>query len=322
MKGLRPCSQVPDKRAASECMNDFVPQMFLGQGEQGTVIEASVDQRIVVVKIMPFGTESVAEVKAQCLLDGLRQETSVFAHAYGWQVCKTIPESWIFYIGNKRFPKASYYLFLVMEEAPKKWTDWENLNIQEEEFKALLFLLLHGIYVGRKRFQFLHDDLGPQNLMLQTKQPGPIHVRVGKQVFSVESSAPQQRPLRFVPKIIDFGYTEYGEEENGSDEDDSLFETEATPATDLSSLEHVFPNGMMQAFFDMSLFKKAKMSSRSDYKAIKDLLMSPFFAEYATDKTNVGKMCIVCMREATHVHKRDQTYFCGAACAFNAINIM
>ena len=315
MQGLRPCSDIPTHKtpAGDDCFDDFVPQMLLGTGAQGAAIEVVHKQHKLVAKILPFDDNSIREVQVQCALNALHDQTGVFTHAFGYQVCSEIPEDWANYIDQENLELLNRYIVIIMERGLYDLKDWKKLRVKPDEFKAIAFLVLHGIYEARKALQFAHDDLHIGNIMLQVAT-GPVHVRIGSNAFTVDPNYPKKHALRYVPKIIDFGYSEIGEE--SKEESDDMF---ASPSisSDLAdfafALERV---EVLKPLFASQLYMEAKNSSRSDARALERLLNGPFFASYRNNNDmQLGKRCVQCLTKATSRRTSDGLYFCAKACS-------
>jgi len=310
---LHPCTETPspDTPSGEACIgalaSKYVFSGMLGSGEQGIVIEVIHKQHVMAVKIVPLDEFGIDEVQIQCMLNALQKKTGIFSRAYGWQVCNEIPRQWKEHVVAP-FEESGPLLFIFMEKTIKAWND---VHLKASEYKAVLFLLLHGLYIARKELGFDHDDINTANVMLQPKEMGhSVNVAVGNVYFTVNNG-------RFVPKLIDYGMatTKYTHEEEEEDNDsDDLFGGGPTPSTDVSSLEYLLEDKIQLApFFNSFEFMEAKESSKHDYKAIETLLLMDFFKEYRTDKENVQFRCSVCLTDAKLQWENGFT-FCSKEC--------
>ena len=309
---LNPCSEVPtfDTPSGEGCVNELANEYkfsrILGKGEEGGIVfEVIKDQHVMAVKVRDFDEASIKEVETQCMLNSMRNKTGVFAKAYGWQVCDELPSQWSRYLPNTI--DIDDPLFIFMEKTIKEWKD---VNLEPEEYKAILFLLIHGLYVARKAFGFSHDDIHTENVMLQ-----PASGTVSVQIENGPSFAIPG--LRFVPKLIDFGLSLTGkEEEEDSEEEDGLFASGPTPSTDMGSIALIY-SGKFKSFFDSREFAIARQSGQTDYGALETLLRMDLFKEYRTDDKENTLRCSVCSAEHSGMRwkgKGEDYVFCSVSC--------
>lgn len=330
-----PCSKTPelDQTSATSCVDEIAQQYafdtFLGAGTKGMAIRVKnmKTSKYLVVKILPLDQDGVNEIQTQCTLSDIKRETGIFVKAYGWQVCEDIPEAWDSKLEDNDFPlewdAPDKVLFIFMEETAKRWTDREELGIRKDERRAIVFLLLHGLYVARRELEFTHEDIHEENIMLQPKDTTkPVVVKVGTQEFVIPAK------VRFVPKLIDYGYsrTKYspalseGEDSFSSeDEEDDLFGPRSVSGsegtTDLSSLAFVFPE------IDSIITEKVRASTGKDYKVLEKVLFNNYFSVFIDkENTNVTSrvllLCNVCMAPARVQYKNlDENTFCDVRCA-------
>lgn len=284
---------------------------MLGKGEQGVVFEVIHEQQKMVVKVVEMGVEGINEIETQCTLNDLDAKTGIFTHAFGWQVCSAMPAAWADFV---TFDHTERLLFIFME---KTMETWASVPLKPTEEKAILFLLLHGLMVARRDAGgFQHDDIHKENVMLQ-----PIDFT---RVVYLDGGYTVGPRLRFVPKLIDYGYAMIGYE---SDDDDSMFgndsdeEGDGTPTTDLGSIQFLF-QGRFEAFFNSPQFTTARQSTLKDHQAIQQLLDMPFFQEYQDKENKPTIRCSVCSASQS---RPTQTYwqwrgrdpslaFCSDAC--------
>ena len=307
---IRPCSETPayntpsGKSCVDEIAEKFAFSRTLGQGKQGVVFEVIRKQQVMAVKVVPMGVDGINEIETQCLLNGLNDQTGVFLHIYGWQVCENMPAGWADFV---RLQTKERLLFIFMEKTIKSW---EDVDLKPHEKKAALFLLIHGLMVARREFNgFSHDDIHKENIMLQS-------IELKKTIQLVEGYLVGPN-LRFVPKYIDYGFSFVGyEEEDEEEEEDELFGSTAQTSTDLSSLEYLFEDAFTAEFFNSREFTTARQSDIKDYIALQTLLDMDFFREYhKTENNHIQGRCIVCSTNRVRYQWPNTDYrFCSKSC--------
>lgn len=310
---IRPCSEVPayNTPSGASCVQNLAEKFafvkLLGSGEQGVAFEVVHEQQKMVVKVIPMGLSGLNEIETQCILNQLQSKTGIFTKSFGWQVCSEIPSPWAEYVA---FDTTERILFIFMEKAMETI---ESVPMKRKEKKAVLFLLLHGLMIARRDLNgFKHDDIHKENVMLQSiEYNSVVHLDDGYTV------GPH---LRFVPKLIDYGFSKvkYEYEDSDSEEDSE----ENRPTTDLSSIQILFENNGFEAFFASPEFQAARTSLYTDYRAIKVLLDMDFFKEYHDNEDRASIRCSVCSASpltSRHLYyswsKCDPNFtFCSIAC--------
>lgn len=286
---MRPCSDTPtfEDVPSSSSLREYTFVKIAGSGTQGIVIEVDKKGTRVAVKIVPLTERSIEEVKTQCLLTDLREKTRLFAHAFGWQIRNGIPSHW-----ERFLKKYGRVLLIFMEKTIENWSNAASLLILPNERKAILFLILHGMYWGRKLLNFDHSDLHSENIMLQHNySEKPIKVSIENQQFVLPAK------LRFIPKLIDFGYstTKFTKTyEESESEDDDLFASSSNSSTDVSSLKFIFP-------------ELESIIEKGDH-AFERALLSDYFSEYR-------RICNVCNAKA-HFLGCDEMLYCSNKCFY------
>jgi hypothetical protein len=87
------------------------------------------------------------------------------------------------------------YLFTFVQEVTDEW-----LSIPHDSnarYRVTLFLLLHGLYEARARFNFEHGDIHAGNIMMELARDSPVVVRYGQMEAELQAV--------FTPRLIDYG---------------------------------------------------------------------------------------------------------------------
>jgi len=190
------------------------PVEVLGKGSIATVFnvysKTDINKQIA-VKILPYGPDldklSNKELGIACELNSLRELSPIFVYTMGYIVCSAVPNEW------KRkmdvYKDEPLYLYMFMhkpqvsfDERDKDTRDYKVASLDEREYAiSLLFILLHGIYVGRKLFEFVHHDIHAKNVMFAYTEDD--HQPFKLSVENVEHNV--SFIPHYVPKLIDFG---------------------------------------------------------------------------------------------------------------------
>lgn len=319
---MHPCSESPSLRGPEDidCLglltNTFSFIHRIGNKETvsaSLVFKLSQDSQDIVVKVLPLKQESdLKDIKIACLLNGLSDETPVFVRTFGWIKCKEIPLLWLKGINMKKdapriFSTKSTYIFQVMSFSAYTWENAE-ISLDKEEYRSMLFLLLHGLWLARVRFNFKHNDIHKGQILFQTCKPNTsILVNIGENKFVLTCK-------RFVPKLIDFGFASIGKEEEEDDDfsssDNDMFsrneETQDSSDTDLHDLLYMFSERM-------------KMNGLVPFKisgSLEDILTNNIL--FKSFKSNTGiksYLCNVCSSVATKQWENHPIKFCDEKCA-------
>lgn len=298
---MRPCSESPtlDEAPVDELDASYTFIQVLGKGSEGLVVEVQDEKhRRLAVKIVPLTTQSIQEVNTQCLLTDLNKKTKIFAHAYGWQVHASIPLQWKQFLKQEEVEEGTL-LFIFMEKTIENWTNSDKLRIQSMERKAIVFLILHGLYWARKELEFDHSDLHDENIMLQMNtSQNPLKLKIDENEFVLPGD------IRFIPKLIDFGFsttkfTVKDEEEEEASSEDDIFGGSSAGSTDVSSLVFAFPE-------IAKIMELAQNSDASDFEVLEEVLLSNYFSEFR-------RICKVCGSVARFI-STNQTLYCSTEC--------
>jgi len=283
------------------------------------VFRLSKDSQEVAIKVMPLGSKTnkttLQDVRIACILNNLEQ-TPVFVKTSGWIKCNQIPPLWIRNMNIKKdapraFESARMFLFQVMSFSSHSWTDGE-IKLDLEEYRVMLFLLLHGLWVAEKKIHFRHNDIHKGQILFQACKPNTsITISIGENRYKVTCQ-------RFVPKLIDFGHAttskeeEEEEEEEYSSEGAGLFERspEDLLHDDVKQLFYVFEERMQQE--GLEPFKRSKF-----WTQIEDILLrDPIFENIRLfSSIESGYFCDVCSSIANVQWEGKPFYFCNDVCA-------
>jgi serine/threonine protein kinase len=175
-----------------------------------TYYKDNLDKQIA-VKVLPYGkkleTLSNKELGIACELNDLSKLSPIFVKTLGYIVCNKIPEEWkeqMFYQDE------SLYIMMFMHKPQAEFAvsggmpgAYKVMGFGTRDMAiSLLFVLLHGIYIGRKFLQFVHHDIHEGNVMFSgslRKDPTHFHLKVEDSMYRVEFVK------NWVPKLIDFG---------------------------------------------------------------------------------------------------------------------
>jgi hypothetical protein len=224
---IHDCSELPqlsNLEKDTDCLDRIAASFqFLkwrGNGQYGFAIETIAvygsppKKEKLIVKI---GDVNVNEIRVACELNGLMEETPVFAHTYGWVVCHVIPRQWERFLlaaqPNHELLKnpPPVFLFTFVQPIDEKW-DEILLNL-DNSYRVTLFFLLHGLYVAKKQLGFNHGDIHAGNIMVEYFMTASNStLRYGQYEATVTS--------KFVPRFIDYGRsttTTHAKNEGASD---------------------------------------------------------------------------------------------------------
>jgi hypothetical protein len=301
----RPCAQYKSAtlQDAEDDLSFVKPNelIFLGKGDHGIVLRLNERMAVKITAADPFIKE----------MHTLRPHTQAFIATYGWLQHTGIPPSWM-----RRLPRVnqkgealdwSVYegkrlIFIFMEHSSFRMqmpgnpssdagvVFWHRLLPREA--KQVLFIILHALYVARKRLGFSHNDLHDGQIMLFNRpdENTPIVLHGGRFVLY---------DCIVVPKIIDFGSSQAGPVgEDFSDDVGRLADT----------FRHLIPD-LEAVFMQTEAYEAAAGGNRRDYKAIWNILNSRYFKEYRAPPKPAAEAapilsCIGCMGQATHLSTR------------------
>jgi len=320
---MHPCFDIPSIKGPEDidCL-DLLTNTFsfihrIGNKETAAaslVFKLSQNSQDIVVKVLPLKEESdLKDIKIACLLNGLSDLTPIFVRTFGWIKCKQIPSLWIKGINMKKdapraFSTKSAYIFQVMAFSAYTWAN-TDISLDVEEYRTMLFLILHGLWLARTKYNFKHNDIHEGQVLFQTCKPNtPIVVSIGENNFTLICK-------RFVPKLIDFGFASIGKEEEEEDdyvsssEEDMFSRDEETKETDmdLRDLLYMFSQRMQRD--GLSPFKTRASS-------LEDILTDSLL--FKSLKSNVGiksYLCDVCSSIATQQWENHPIKFCDEKCA-------
>jgi len=328
---MHSCTEVPSEKGKEDqgCLDQLVQNYsFLYRvGDKETVsaslvFKLSQGPQDVAVKVMPLVRDAIQDVKIACMLNNI-QETPVFVKTFGWIKCGTIPLEWLKGMDIKKdapksLSRAKMFLFQVMAFSSHAWSD-RRIKLDVEEYRVMLFLLLHGLYIAQDKIGFRHNDIHSGQILFQTCKPGTtIDVSIGENHYRLVCG-------RFVPKLIDFGLATLGEKEeeeseSGSEsEEGGMFEREEGDdlSDDLRNLFYLFEERMRQD--GLKPFPRNKK-----FTQLEDiLLMDPIFTSIrknglsSEEKIKGRYFCDVCSSVATTQWEGKPLYFCDEACAYS-----
>jgi hypothetical protein len=279
---LHPCSEIPSNQTTVEkdCLNDLVNYYnvinYLGHGVYGVTLYIKRNEHNLAIKILEKNNDTINEIKAANRVNIVKHLTSIFVNVHGWILCKGIPDEW-----NERIPwqkvdvynhikklhtnKNTNFLYLIMDIYPIEFFDFEMFS--EIDLIKILFILLHGLIMIKTEFpHFKHGDIHAGNVMIQEKNNEEIKLE-----FPYLENAVIIKNVRYFPKLIDFGMTEFENNDNNDDDDKN----------DLDNI------------FDIIFFKLQEKFPYSKYiKKLDKILSSQFFEIDSDNYTNNNKYFI------------------------------
>lgn len=282
METLHSCSDpfdldTEDVNCLSKLADNYRFISVLGSGVEGVAIKVSRDQRFFAVKIAK-AVENRNSLKMACRLNDLKDYTGIFVYTYGWLTCNTIPNDWSKFMEYDGENKT--LLFTVMELSSLTWPD---VILTKEELVICFLVLLHGFHIAYKKLGFVHNDLHPGNILLQTIPSKDSEVYLSVDTDLVFKITGEQ--TRFVPKIIDFGLAVHKMPYSG----------DLTDIKDLFQREANLFEGISNNLLDLSNFEH------------------PMFEKYRTDSRKRTKTCFTCSSVAKF--QRGELTFCSKACS-------
>jgi hypothetical protein len=325
---LQPCSELPSVSTEEnnyECLVDiakrYVISYVINSGKYGTVIKVTVatdNTQVYAVKISALDENAVADVSIACQINSLHRETGAFLRTFGWISCIDVPGPWKTH-SKDEYPellanavdRKDALLYIFMDLANEEFRD-RRISLDSDEIVAMLYLLLHGLYVARRRLgAFSHHDVHDENIMLQTVNANTKINVLGYQITN----------LRFVPKFIDYG----------------LSTTSVVKSDDVSEVVHALTGKVRprearikleRVIDNMEEFETAKESMSNDSECILRLLEA-IAERYADDNPHfterddpIQQCCIQCSAEATCLWNGTDVAFCGTHCANQKTAVM
>lgn len=316
------CEELPSEAITKHDQNsleiisrDFSIVQYLGSGRVGAAFLLARKEEYMVMKIIPCNADSEKEIRISCLLNDLQAETGIFPLAYGWLSCSTFPPGFANYIPKSKLPdQDSLYIYLFSQYVPSKWNDainWYN----DEDYRILLFLLLHGISIGRKHFDFFHQDIAEGNIMLQNViQKEVITVKTDKEEYEISGA-------RFFPRLIDFGETKIRPESNKYKRRVSDIRTlSAEFFRMITAQKNHDARRPFLKFIAHDDFEKAMVAEPSNYQIIQDLLRHPYFdipqikrTDRPEKRIKPTERCVSCASEAVQFFQGTPLFMCESS---------
>jgi len=337
---MRPCSETPTAKGPQDegCLQTLTSMFsFLYRIGNKKTVSASLVFRLsqksqeIVVKAIPLKKEEdLKDIKIACLLNGLTEESPIFVRTFGWIKCKEIPPLWTKGLNLKKDAPESFskgkidnYIFQVMSFSSHPWTDMQ-ISLDLEEYRVMLFLLLHGLLLAKNRFGFKHNDIHEGQVLFQMCTPNtPIVVEVGKQRYTIVCQ-------RFVPKLIDFGLsTIFGEKEEDEDNSYSISNSEEEDDfervnngvfddQDIRDLLYMFEQRMEKDKVVPFVFQKGRTATLESI-----LLKDPVFESLRKNVATINShyFCDVCSSVAHMEWQNKGIRFCDDTCAYQWVEI-
>lgn len=220
-------------------------------------------QSLLTIKILPWiSPASHEEYRKYCQLSLISDKTFIFPTILGWFDFVGLPFHW-----KMQYLARTKNLFeedAIIEASKPDRNDERSLFIvydsisapfKEEKDIKTLFILLHGLYLGRKFFNLHHGNF---ELMIRVIDSTEMDFNVEDQRFVLEN-------VERIPVIVDLGNAK----------------TNIQMTSDLKDLEKIFPtHGKL---FASSAWQTSARSYSNDYQAIKRILHSDYFSIFKPD---------------------------------------
>lgn len=336
---MHPCSEIPSIKAPEDkdCL-DLLTSTFtfvhrigdIETASQSLVFKLSQNNQHIAVKVIPLKQEESAlkDIKIGCILNEISDATPVFVKTFGWLKCNQMPPLWIKGLDLKKDVPKSFlfkkgtksYIFQTMAFSAETWGN-DKIHLDLEEYRTMLFLLIHGLWLAKTRYGFEHRDIHSGQVLFEVCKPNTLIV------ISVENSSYTLVCQRFVPKLIDFGLSktissEESEESNysssdpDSSEDDEMFEKKDRKFggdQDLLDLFSIFEQRMKKD----GLVPFQPKSTSQNHRDL--LLKDPIFEVLRKNSKNTSLVksgfCDVCSSVAKMEWENRGIRFCNETCA-------
>jgi hypothetical protein len=321
---FNPCDKLPKYQKlqpacdVSELARSYPALIKIGSGSTAIMI-GIIGQTKLAIKIIVFSQDAVNEILVSCAINKLQNESIIFNRIYGWTVCKTIPDVWKDKLRGQyetakdletRIETQSGRIMLIpMEMYYYRITD---IIYGNQDAKKMLFLLIHGISVARRKFPyFRHGDIHNGNIMIKIRvELFPIMCKTSTGIiYSVEN-------VIHVPKLIDFGQTTFSEKTHFS-------------GNDMTHLKMVFlcfvkniDREEFVDFFDSEEYKESEQTKDNDFEVLERLLDHSFFG-YNKTKININQnICSLCSSSVAQYTYGTIEGICSQKCLDNSLGVL
>ena len=307
---------VYDQQVLEKITTEFKFGKYLGAGRIGHVFMLHLGPEMLAMKVMPCNAASEQEIRTSCLLNSLKDETGIFVYTFGWLSCSEFPKHLLEFIQPEKQPSSDLqHIYMFSGYVLFAWND-ADFRYSDTDYRIFFFLLLHGIYIGRKNLQFFHHDIYDGNIMLHSLPANEkIHVATSTMQYEVLNA-------RYAPKLIDYG------ESNARPI--STNNKNKYKVSDLRMLSDEFFRMMgaqknieaRRAFLKLinsSEFKIASEKDASEYIGIGDLLNHEYFNIPEIKRIEKQRMplerCLSCTTPANVAYQNTGLNFCSTTCA-------
>lgn len=142
----------------------------------------------------------------------------------------------------------------------------------EADIRCLFFKLFYTIYYARKNFEFSHYDLHSGNIRMnrlpQRRSRQDEIVTIEGKKYMVFGD--------YIPKIIDFGMSKFGEIDDAGVEDVRMLTQELFDFTK-SHVNNATFREAIELFLNDNVVVRARNSKSDDYQSVLRILNHPFF---------------------------------------------
>lgn len=304
-------------------------------GSSGIAMELLSSSGTVVAKLMGMDKDharySINDVTVGCKLNKIRDKTPIFIETFGWLRCPTYPDAWKRRAGREppEYNEKNGILIEFISHAPQAFSDMDIL-FSLEEYIELTIILLHGLMIADKAFEFKHNDIHLEQILLSAKAPGtgPTSVEIDGKVYNFK--------VQFDPILIDYGHslakgTAFGTPNKTKDISDLLTTIQQRMFRQIGNEGHMtdddIENRGAQAF---KKFSNRHRATRYASDALKDSFITEFLkrriksinfpiVRYMNESSPLlVKMntCLVCNKPASLRCKGCKSvFYCNSECA-------
>jgi serine/threonine protein kinase len=223
------------------------------------------NRELLTIKILPWQSDqSHEEYRKYCQMSLISNKTLLFPNVLGWFDYVGLPFHW-----KMQMQGLSEEKDLILASKPNKndkrklFIVYESIGLRFEggkEGKDILFLILHGLYLGRKFYNFTHNSLKSEDFMLREMKGD------GEELdFNVEDKRYILENVKYVPVIVDLGY-------------ESCTLNKIRRSTDLKDIQRILP--MHAELYKTSAWQTSLNSNSNDYRAITRIFETDYFKSF------------------------------------------
>jgi hypothetical protein len=319
---IHACNDLPsetiikhDQKSLDIISNDFTLVKYLASGRIGHAFLLARGKELMVMKIIPCDSDAEKEIRTSCLLNKLQVETGIFPMTYGWLSCSTFPENFAKHVEKHKLPdQKQLFIYMFSQYVSLPWNNVNNAY-SDTDYRIIMFLLLHGISVGRKHFDFFHQDIADGNIMIEfVDKTECITVLSDKETYEITGTT-------FLPRLIDFGETKLRPESNKYKRRVSDVRTLSDEVFRMiSAKKDLEARRPFLKFIAHEDFERALVAEPSNYEIIQNLLRHPYFdipqikrVNRPEKKLKATERCVSCASEAVQFFQGTPLFICESS---------